>query len=199
MEVESETIPTGDLSAGAIDTPDQSAEEASVVSSDGENDDQALDLDAEDEIVLDEDSTDENGGEASNPPDENAPEGTSTGDNDVTNLSSSKSRTAACPLDLPISVVRRIMKSAAGNRRVTPELISAMSRCAGVFALYLLSASQDATVASGRNSIRPVEVVRGLIACGFPEIAEEARIALDLKSSDIFARKKKTRKNVKKA
>ena len=74
-----------------------------------------------------------------------------------------------------------------------------MSRCAGVFALYLLSASQDATVASGRNSIRPVEVVRGLIACGFPEIAEEARIALDLKSSDIFARKKKTRKHVKKA
>lgn len=194
---ETEGILAQDAPNGAIETPDGSVDDVLSSSAEEENDDQAVDLDAEDEIVLDDESADEPGevpdlvtNENGDEDNENAPRG---GDAPV-----QKVRGSTCPLDLPISVVRRIMKSASGNRRFTPELISAMSRCAGVFALFLLSASQEATLASGRNSIRPVEVVRGLIACGFPEIAEEARIALDLKSSDIFTRKKKTKKNVKK-
>ena len=198
MEVESETVLDAENPAETIETPDKSANEASSVSSDDGDNEDPVDLEADDEIALDEDSTEENDEGTNHVTDENAP-GESNTSSTAPAVSSGKSRGSTCPLDLPISVVRRIMKSAAGNRRVTPELISAMSRCAGVFALFLLSASQDATVASGRNSIRPLEVVRGLIACGFPEIAEEARIALDLKSSDIFARKKKSKKNVKKA
>ena len=93
---------------------------------------------------------------------------------------STKSRASTCPLDLPISVVRRIMKSAAPHRRFTPEFIAAFARSAGAFALYLLSASQDASVDAGRSTIRPVEVINGLIACGFPELAEETRISMGL-------------------
>jgi hypothetical protein len=149
---------------------------------------------------LDEDSLEEgdtaDGLVADDVADENAPQDNRSAQA-TSGVSMSKLRAPTCPLDLPLSVVRRIMKSVAGNRRFTPELISALSRCAGVFALYLLSACQDASVASDRNTIRPVEVVRGLIACGFPEVAEEARIAMGLKPSDVLSRKKKSKKKVK--
>jgi hypothetical protein len=198
--IESETLIVEEEN---VDTPDGSNSEGSVASEGAESGDDAVDLDFEEdeEIVLDEDSPDE--GETGDGPavdsvtDENAPQDNRIAEG-VASTSFPKSRAPTCPLDLPLSVVRRIMKSVAGNRRFTPELISALSRCAGVFGLYLLSASQDASVASNRNTIRPIEVVRGLIACGFPEVAEEARIAMGLKPSDIVLRKKKSKKNVKK-
>jgi histone H3/H4 len=183
----------------SVETPDGSDEDGSELSQEDEvvNDTVDLDADEEEEIVLDEDSLEEgdtaDGLVADDVADENAPQDNRS----ALGVSISKLRAPTCPLDLPLSVVRRIMKSVAGNRRFTPELISALSRCAGVFALYLLSACQDASVASDRNTIRPVEVVRGLIACGFPEVAEEARIAMGLKPSDVLSRKKKSKKKVK--
>ena len=104
-----------------------------------------------------------------------------------------KSRAATCPLDIPFSVVRRIMKSAAPTKRFTPELITAFSRSAGTFGLYLLSACQEAAQESGRNTIRPVEVVSGLIACGFPELAEEARVLLGITTTGKRGKKGKKR------
>ena len=103
-----------------------------------------------------------------------------------------KSRAPTCPLDLPMSVVRRIMKSAAPNKRFTPDMISALSRSAGTFGLYLLSACQEAAQETGRNTIRPLEVVNGLIACGFPELAEEVRVTLSISTAG--KRSKKTRR-----
>ena len=91
-----------------------------------------------------------------------------------------KARAPSCPLDVPFSVVRRIMKGAAPNKRFTPELIAAFARGAGTFGLYLLSACQEAALAADRSTIRPIEVVNGLMACGFPEIAEEARVAFKI-------------------
>ena len=101
-----------------------------------------------------------------------------------------KSRAPTCPLDLPFSVVRRLMKSASPNKRFTPELISAFARSAGAFALYLLSACQDAAVDTDRTTIRPVEVINGLLACGFPELAEEALVAMGISAN--YGKKKKT-------
>ena len=91
-------------------------------------------------------------------------------------------------MDLPIAVTRRIMKAAAANRRLTPELIGACARSAGVFALYLLSACQDAATDAGRTTIRPIEVVQGLLACGFPELAEEVRVSMNIQ---MVSKKKK--------
>lgn len=96
------------------------------------------------------------------------------------NLPTRKSRSATCPLDVPFSVVRRIMKAAAPNKRFTPELVAAFARGAGTFGLYLLSACQEAASEAERSTIRPLEVVNGLIACGFPELAEEARVTLKI-------------------
>lgn len=98
-----------------------------------------------------------------------------------------RSRPATCPLDLPIAVTRRILKSAS-TKRITPDLLSACARAGGVFALYLLSASQDAATDSGRSTIRPLEIIEGLVSCGFPEIAEEVRVSMNI---DVRKKKKK--------
>ena len=105
-----------------------------------------------------------------------------------------KARAPTCPLDVPFSVVRRIMKAAAPNKRFSPELIAAFARGAGTFGLYLLSACQEGALEGGRSTIRPLEVVQGLIACGFPELAEEARVTLHVSDSKKKKNKKKTRK-----
>lgn len=97
--------------------------------------------------------------------------------------------TSPSPLDLPIAVVRRLMKSGAPNKRFTPDFIGAVSRCAGAFGLYLLSASQEAGSDAGKSTLRPVDVLEGLLRCGFPELAEEARISLGY-GDDIFRTKK---------
>ena len=98
-----------------------------------------------------------------------------------------RQRAAVCPLDIPMAVTRRLMKSAAGTKRFTPDLIAACSRSAGAFALYLLSASQEAAAASKRTTLRPIEVIEGLLACGFPELAEEVRVSLNV----VMTKKKK--------
>ena len=194
--VENQTI-------GDLGTPNANSEDdVQGSSSEEENAEDAVDLDAEEDAMDEEDSAIEDEAEGDRAGRQDNDENTPS-DNAANipsdSLARNKPRGSTCPLDLPISVVRRIMKGVAGNRRFTPELISALSRCAGVFALYVLSASQDAAVASSRFTIRPIEVIRALIDCGFPEIAEEARIAMDIKQSDIKLRKKKTmKKNVKK-
>ena len=94
--------------------------------------------------------------------------------------SMTKQRAPACPLDLPFSVVRRLMKAAAPQKRFTPDMISAFSRGGGVFGLYLLSACQEAAETTGKRTIRPIDVVTGLSASGFPELAEEVRVALNI-------------------
>lgn len=91
-----------------------------------------------------------------------------------------KQRAPACPLDLPFSVVRRIMKAAAPQKRFTPDLIAAFARGGGAFALFLLSACQESTETTGKTTIRPTDVINGLIACGFPELAEEVRVHLNI-------------------
>jgi histone H3/H4 len=117
-------------------------------------------------------------------------EGQNDGTSNITGATSRKSRGPTCPLDLPIAVVRRIMKSAAPSRRFTPDLITGFARCAGVYGLYLLSACQEAAIESGRTTIRPIEVINGLAACGFPELAEETRLSMGISIST--KRKKKT-------
>lgn len=107
------------------------------------------------------------------------------------NIPLRKSRSPTCPLDVPFSVVRRIMKGAAPNKRFTPELVAAFARGAGTFGLYLLSACQEAASEADRSTIRPLEVVNGLIACGFPELAEEARVTLKI----AVKQKPKSKKN----
>lgn len=95
-------------------------------------------------------------------------------------VASFKQRAPTCPLDLPVSVVRRIMKAAAPQKRFTPDLISAFARGGGAFALYLLSACQESTETTGKTTIRPTDVINGLKACGFPELAEEVRVHLNI-------------------
>jgi histone H3/H4 len=91
-----------------------------------------------------------------------------------------KQRAPTCPLDLPFSVVRRIMKAAAPQKRFTPDLIAAFARGGGAFALFLLSACQESTETTGKTTIRPTDVINGLKACGFPELAEEVRVHLNI-------------------
>jgi histone H3/H4 len=106
-----------------------------------------------------------------------------------------KIRAPTCPLDLPISVVRRIMKTANPNKRFTPDLIAAFARCSGAFALFLLSACQEAATEAGRTTIEPAKVITGLVACGFPEIAEEARLAMGISAAALTGRKKKGKRS----
>ena len=103
-----------------------------------------------------------------------------------------KQRTPPCPLDLPFSVVRRLMKAATPQKRFTPELISAFARGGGAFGLYLLSACQESADSSGKTTIRPVDVVNGLSACGFPELAEEIRVSMNI---SVVASKKKSKRS----
>jgi hypothetical protein len=72
------------------------------------------------------------------------------------------------------------MKSACPNKRFTPELITAFARSGGAFALYLLSACQEAAVLADKPTIGPAAVLSGLITCGFPELAEEARLSMGI-------------------
>ena len=162
-------------------------ESEEVVSSEGEDEEEA-------DMQEDEDAAEVDLAEAEVEDEDDQPGASENVDPNTlpTETASIKSRAPTCPLDIPISVVRRIMKSAAPNRRFTPELISAFARSAGTFALYLLSATQDAAIESSRSTIRPVEVINGLISCGFPELAEETRIAMGL--GNITNKKKKTKK-----
>lgn len=105
-----------------------------------------------------------------------------------------RSKANPSPLDLPQAVVRRLMKSSAPSKRFTPELIAAVSRAAGTFGLYLLSASQESGHEAGKSTLRPVDVLEGLLKCGFPELAEEARIGLGLNES-VFRQPKKKKQS----
>jgi hypothetical protein len=104
---------------------------------------------------------------------------------------STKYRPVSCPLDLPLSSVRRLMKQASSNKRFPPDLIASFARCGGVFGLFLLSACQDAVNESGKSTIRPIDVVSGLSKCGFPELASEIRADLNL---SVRIAKRKNRK-----
>jgi len=163
------------------------------------DDDDEIDLDnddiEEDEVDLDAEDEDEPAGDDTarahenlDPADNSEASASANPEAQAPNSTVHKPRTPTCPLDLPISVVRRIMKSAAPNRRLTPDLITAFARCAGVYGLYLLSACQEASVDTNRTTIRPIEVINGLIACGFPELAEETRISMGI---TITSKKKK--------
>jgi histone H3/H4 len=107
-----------------------------------------------------------------------------------------RQRAPPCPLDLPFAVVRRLMKAATPQKRFTPELIAAFARGGGAFGLYLLSACQEAAESSGKSTIRPVDVVNGLNACGFPELAEEIRVSMNILV--VVSKKKSKRGNVRK-
>lgn len=87
------------------------------------------------------------------------------------------------------------MKAAAPQKRSTPEVIAAFARGGGVFGLYLLSACQEATDASGKRTIRPSDVVTALSACGFPELAEEVRVSLNITMLPKKKKSKRTRRN----
>jgi histone H3/H4 len=159
------------------------------------NSDDGLEVILEDEVDLD---IEESKADAENLPDvseeaENADPTISA--NSLSAGRSLSSKGPSCPLDLPISVVRRIMKSACPSKRFTPELISTFSRVGGAFGLYLLSACQDATTEARKSTIEPIRIIEGLLACGFPELAEEARIAMGISMSR-GKKKKGKRKNI---
>ena len=148
--------------------------------------------DIDDEVDLDVEEARQNPENIQDTDAENvAPDSRPTG-NPATGIA--RQRAPTCPLDLPISVVRRIMKNACPNKRFSPELIATFSRVGGAFALYLLSACQEATLESKKATIDPVRVIEGLSACGFPELAEEARIAMGISISS--GKKKKGKRKL---
>ena len=154
--------------------------EASQGGSASEDDQSIDDLDGEEvaEVDLAEEEA-RDGDENEAPADYEAPDGEHRAD--LPNIEVAlKQRAPTCPLDLPFSVVRRIMKAAAPQKRFTPDLIAAFARGGGAFALFLLSACQESTETTGKTTIRPTDVINGLKACGFPELAEEVRVHLNI-------------------
>lgn len=167
----------------SLSTPELPEDVADEESSDDDEIDEDVDLDAEEEA--DQENADPQSSAIDAPVDE-------AGQESTTGPAAARARNPSCPLDLPFSVVRRIMKAAAPQKRFTPELISAFSRSGGTFGLYLLSACQEAAESSGKSTIRPVDVLSGLKSCGFPELADEVQVLLNI--ANVKPKKKSTKR-----
>ncbi len=151
MEDLMDTTPM-DIGPDAIEKPPLGVSE-DIESDHEDEEDEAVDLDNEPDIA----ENDE--------PDAEADPSEIRNDHDhPVKLGKQKLKRETCPLDVPIAQVRRIVKSAVPTRRLTAEFLSALSRSAGAFALYLLAVSQDATSIRGKQtSMSPIHFLYILI------------------------------------